>query len=80
MIAALVSVLLLKVASVPPRPCHRIRGLSAAQPPQPPLEVAEAIAFLAWDRASAIHGSEIVVDSVARPRSTSLQDALRLFN
>lgn len=61
--------------ALPQDPGPERRAAAAA-----PLEVAEAIAFLAWDRASAIHGSEIVVDSVARPRSTSLQDALRLFN
>ncbi|RYF95950.1 MAG: SDR family oxidoreductase, partial [Caulobacteraceae bacterium] len=32
-----------------------------------PLEVAEAIAFLASDRASSIHGSEIVVDGGTVP-------------
>ena len=51
-----------RVLAIPQHPVTMKIGMSPAKRPGEPIEVAQAIAFLASDEASFIHGAALAVD------------------
>ena len=51
-----------RVLAIPQHPVTMKMGMSPAKRPGEPIEVAQAIAFLASDEASFIHGAALAVD------------------